>query len=179
MKLAAVSAVAVLVLAGCGGDSPRKPGPPVQLTIDSPSDSALLRDSSAEVSGRVSPRGTSVTVEGRRVPVHAGRFATTVSLEPGTNLVDVFAGRRGSRPAMVALRVRREVDVRIPELAGATPQDAKDALAGLGLEADIKEAGGIIELLLPEDARVCATDPEAGSLVPPGTTVTVHVAKTC
>jgi len=179
MKAVFLSAVAALMLAGCGSDAPPKPAPPVRLTIDSPSDSALLRESSVEVSGSVSPRGTSVSVEGRRVRVTAGHFATTVSLEPGTNLVDVLAGRRGSRPAMVALRVRREVDVRIPELGGATPQDAKDALAGLGLEADVKEAGGIIELLLPEDARVCSTDPEAGSLVPPGATVTVHVAKTC
>jgi len=139
----------------------------------------VVHDSTVEISGRVAPRGTTIMVEGRPVRVSRGRFSTTVDLAPGTNLVDVLAGRGGSIPAMVALRVRREVDVRIPELAGATPSDAEDALAGLGLETDVKEAGGIIELLLPEDARVCGTDPEAGSRVPPGTTVTVHVAKAC
>lgn len=170
-------ALSALLLAGCGADT--KPGPPVRLTIDSPSDRAVLHDSEVEVSGRVTPAGASVTVEGRPATLTGGRFSATVELEPGTNLVDVFAGRRGSVPAMVALRVRREVDVRVPELGGATPSDAEDALAALGLQADVKKAGGIIEFLLPEDARVCDTDPEAGSLVPPGTTITVHVAKAC
>ena len=169
----------LLLLAGCGGGTTSETGPPVRLTIASPSDMALLRDSSVVVSGGVSPRGAVVKIEGRPVAVSGGHFTATVPLAPGTNLVDVFAGRRGSAPAMVALRVRREVDVRVPELAGATPSDAKDALAGLGLQADVKEAGGIFEFLLPEQARVCETDPSSGSQVPPGTTVTVHVAKSC
>jgi hypothetical protein len=169
--------LAGLVLAGCGGDS--KPGPPVRLTIDSPSDLAVFHSAAAEVRGTVAPLGTTVMVEGRPAPVSQGRFSATVRLEPGTNVVDVFAGRNGSRPAMVAIRLKREVDVRVPELGGATPSDAEDALAGLGLQADVKKAGGVIELLLPQDARVCDTDPSAGSLVAPGTTVTVHVAKLC
>jgi hypothetical protein len=176
--IAVVAAVCTLLVCGCGGAA-REAGPPVRLTIDSPTDMALLHDSSVDVSGSVAPRGTSVMVEGRPVTVTGGRFSTTVALEPGTNLVDVFAGRRGSAPSMVALRVRRQVDVRVPDLAGATPSDAKDALAGLGLTADVKEAGGIIEFLLPEEARVCQTDPPPGNLVPPGTTVTVHIAKSC
>ena len=171
------AAVCALLLAGCGGDT--KPGPPVRLAVDSPSDQALTHESSVEVSGTVEPRGTSVTIEGRRAPVRAGRFSATVDLDPGTNIVDVFAGRRGSVPAMVALRVRREVDVRVPDLQGATPGDAEDALAGLGLQADVQKSSGFLEFLLPEDARVCETDPAAGSRVPPGTTVTVFVAKLC
>ena len=51
-------------------------------------------------------------------------------------------------------------------------------LAGL-VEADVQEAGGLIELLLPEDARVCGTDPPAGKQVEPGTTVSVFAAKRC
>jgi hypothetical protein len=176
-SLAALTLLGGLVLAGCGGHP--KPGPPVRLTIDSPSDLAVFHESAVQVSGRVAPRGAAVTVEGRPTPVRGGRFTATVQLEPGTNVVDVLAGRRGSVPAMAAIRVRREVDVRVPELGGATPSDAEDALAGLGLQADVKKAGGVIELLLPQDARVCDTDPEAGSLVAPGTTVTVHVAKLC
>jgi hypothetical protein len=175
-SLVAPAAVCALLVAGCG-DS--KPGPPVKLSVDSPADLALTHESSVQVSGTVSPPGTSVTVEGRGVPARTGRFSTTVDLDPGTNVVDVLAGRRGSVPAMVAVRVRREVEVRVPDLEGATPSDAEDALAGLGLQADVKKSSGIIELLLPEDARVCDTDPPAGSRVPPGTTVTVFVAKLC
>ncbi len=178
MKAAvAVLAVGAFTVAGCGGDD--KPGPPVRLKIDAPSDGTVLHRSSVEVSGRVAPAGTGVMVEGESVAVRGGRFVTTVDLDPGTNLVDVFAGRSGSVPVMVALRVRREVDVRVPELGGATPEDAEDALAAVGLQTDLDKSGGIIELLLPEDARVCDTDPGSGSLVPPGTTVTVHVAKLC
>jgi hypothetical protein len=140
----------------------------------------VLRQSSVDVHGVVSPATATVTVEGKDVNVSGGRFSTTVDLLPGTNLIDVEAGAPGgARPAMVALRVRRQVTVAVPDLIGFTPSDADDALAGLGLKADIKEAGGLIELLLPEDARVCETHPEAGTNVDPGSTVKVFAAKQC
>jgi hypothetical protein len=114
------------------------------------------------------------------VAVAGGRFSSQVSLAPGTNLIDVVAGAaRGARPAMVALRVRRQVMVTVPDLTGFTPTDAKDALAGLGLRADVQKAGGFFEFLLPEDARVCDTDPPHGKHVQPGSKVTVFVAKVC
>jgi PASTA domain/Glucodextranase, domain B len=140
---------------------------------------ALLREDSVDVHGVVSPATAHVSVEGKDVDVSSGRFSTRVQLLPGTNLIDVVAGADGARPAMVAVRVRREVTVAVPDLIGFTPSDAKDALAGLGLEADVKEAGGLIELLLPEDARVCETDPTAGTAVDPGTIVKVLAAKRC
>jgi hypothetical protein len=168
----------VLALAGCGED--RKPAPPVKLSVDAPSDLALLRGSSVEVHGIVSPASAHVTVEGKDVDVKGGRFSASVELLPGTNLIDVFAGGSGgARPAMVAVRVRRQVTVAVPDLLGFTPSDANDALAGLGLEADVQEAGGIIVFLLAEDARVCDTDPPAGTQVDPGTTVKVLAAKRC
>lgn len=167
-----------LVLTGCGSE--KKAAPPVRLSVDSPGDMALLRESSVDVHGVVSPATAHVTVEGKDVDVRGGRFSTQVALQPGTNLIDVFAGGPGgARPAMVALRVRRQVTVAVPDLIGFTPSDAKDALAGKGLEADVKEAGGIIEFLLPEDARVCETDPPAGTEVDPGSKVKVLAAKRC
>jgi hypothetical protein len=173
-----IAALLVVVLGGCGDAA--KPAPPVRLSVDAPADMALLQESSVQVRGVVSPPGARVSVEGRDVSVRGGRFSADVRLQPGTNLVDVVAGAGGgARPAMVALRVRRQVRVRVPDLTGSTPSDAKDALAGLGLHADVQEAGGLLELLLPEDARVCQTEPAGGSEVGPGTTVKVYAAKRC
>jgi hypothetical protein len=178
-RLSAVALAAVAVLpAGCG--QAKKPAPPVRLTLDAPSDMALLHASSVEVHGLVAPADATVSVEGKDVAVSGGRFTTRVPLLPGTNLIDVVAGAKGgARPAMLAVRVRRQVTVAVPDLTGYTPHDAKDALAGLGLTADVQEAGGLLEFLLPEDARVCKTDPPAGTQVPPASTVTVFAAKSC
>jgi hypothetical protein len=178
--LAVVFVVAAAVaLAGCGG-SAKKPAPPVRLSVDAPTDMAVLHTATVDLHGTVSPPTARVTVEGRDVGVSGGQFSTQVGLQPGTNLIDVLAGASGgARPAMVALRVRRQVTVNVPDLSGLTPNDAKDALASLGLKADIKKAGGILEFLLPENARVCDTNPAAGTQVNPGSTVTVFAAKAC
>jgi hypothetical protein len=165
-------------LAGCGEEDP--PAPPVRLSVDAPADLALSHDDSVEVRGVVSPATARVTVDGEDAHVNGGRFSAQVKLQPGTNLIDVVAGAAdGARPAMVAVRVRRQVTVAVPDLIGFTPNDAEDALAGLGLEADVQEGGGLFDFLLPEDARVCETDPAAGTQVDPGTTVKVLAAKSC
>jgi hypothetical protein len=177
-RASAAALLALVALAGCGS-STKKPAPPVRLSVDAPGDMALLHDATVEVHGVVSPATASVRVEGRTVAVTSGRFSTSVGLLPGTNLIDVQAGAPRARPAMVAIRVRRQVQVTVPDLGGFTPSDAKDALAALGLKPDIQKAGGVIEFLLPEDARVCQTDPPAGTHVAPGSTVTVFAAKLC
>jgi len=175
------AALAVLALVGLGGcGDTKKAAPAVRLSVDGPADMALLRSDRVEVHGVVVPAAASVKVEGKDVDVRGGRFSTEVPLLPGTNLIDVVAGASGgARPAMVALRVRRQVTVLVPDLAGYTPSDATDTLAGLGLKADVKKAGGLIEFLLPQDARVCKTDPDPRTAVQPGSTVTVFAAKEC
>jgi hypothetical protein len=170
--------LATVVLGGCGEGE--KPAPPVKLSVDAPGDLTLLRKDSVEVHGVVSPAAARVTVEGKDVHVDGGRWSTRVQLLPGTNLIDVVAGAAGgARPAMAAIRVRRQVTVAVPDLIGFTPSDAEDTLAGVGLEADVQESGGLFDFLLPEDARVCETDPTAGTDVDPGTTVKVLAAKRC
>jgi hypothetical protein len=152
----------------------------VRLSVDAPADMAVSHDNSVEVRGVVSPSTASVKVDGESADVSGGRFSKQVDLQPGTNLIDVVAGAPdGARPAMVAIRVRRQVTVAVPDLIGFTPSDAKDALAAKGLEADVQESSGLFDFLLPEDARVCETDPTAGTQVDPGTTVKVLAAKSC
>ena len=173
------AALAGLALSGCGkADDP--PAPAVRLSVDAPADLSSQHEESVEVHGVVSPATATVRVEGEEVDARSGRFSANVDLQPGTNLIDVQAGAPGgARPAIVAVRVTREVKVAVPDLAGFTPSDAEDALASVGLEADVHEVGGLFELLLPEDARVCETDPQTGSEVDPGTTVDVLIAKRC
>jgi Glucodextranase, domain B/PASTA domain len=171
-------ALLAVALAGCGNEDP--PAPPVRLSVDAPADMALSHDDSVEVRGVVSPATARVTVDGENARVSGGRFSAQVDLQPGTNLIDVVAGAPdGARPAMVAVRVRQQVTVAVPDLIGFTPSDAEDALAAKGLEADVQETGGLFDFLLPEDARVCETDPSAGTSVDPGTTVKVFIAKSC
>jgi len=177
VRCTAVAALAAVLVAGCGTDEPPRRG--VKLTIASPADQAVLRDDSVQLTGRVSPARAVVRVRGEQVDVRDGSFKANVHLEPGTNVVDVLASARDSRPAMLALRVQREVTVEVPDLLGFSPGDARDALTSLGLEANVEKLGGIFDALLPVDARVCETDPAAGTTVQPSTEVRVTVSKTC
>jgi hypothetical protein len=176
-RASAVALALVAALGGCG--QAKKAAPPVSLSVDEPVDMAIVRSGSVMVTGSVRPATARVAVEGHDARVSGGRFSARVPLLPGTNLVDVVAGAPRARPDMVAIRVSRLVTVAVPDLGGYTPSDAKDALASLGLRADVQKAGGILEFLLPVDARVCDTEPPAGTQVAPGSSVTVHAAKEC
>jgi PASTA domain/Glucodextranase, domain B len=167
-------------LAGCGGDErPATPRRAVQLSVTAPGDATTVEGDSVELRGRVVPATATVVVLGREVDVAGGSFSTPVSLEEGANLIDVAASAPGRRPASTALRVVREVPVEVPDVEGDDPEAAVEALEGLGLEVQVRRGGGLLDSLLPGDVGVCATDPEAGTRVRPGSTVTVEVAKVC
>jgi Glucodextranase, domain B/PASTA domain len=166
--------------AGCGGEErPAAPLRAVQLEVLSPGDATTVEDGEVLVRGRVRPTVSSVEVLGREVDVAGGGFSTAVELEEGANLIDVAASAPGRRPASTAVRVVREVPVEVPDLAGDAPDEAAGALEGLGLQARLRRGGGLLDSLLPGEAGVCSTDPEAGSRVRPGTTVDVEVARVC
>jgi hypothetical protein len=168
------------VLAGCGSSTP--PAPPraaVRLTLDQPNDLDVVRGQSVAVSGTVSPATASVRVRGEPVTVSGGRFSTQVGLDAGTNVIDVLAGAPGVRDAMTAVRVRRQVTVRVPDVTGEAPSDAHDRLAGLGLTSADVDAGSPLDILVPGDPAVCETQPAAGKVVDAGTKVKLLVAKGC
>jgi hypothetical protein len=165
-------------LAGCGHTS--KPRPvSVRLAVDSPSDGARVTDSTASVSGTVSPAGSTVLVRGRRVTARGGSFSANVPLDPGANVVDVLASAPRARPTMTAVRVYRQLLVTVPDVSGDSPSDAVRALAARRLTAKVQDVGGPLEFLVPSDRTVCDTQPPAGRQVPPGTAVQVHTAKLC
>jgi hypothetical protein len=162
----------------CGGGSAPKQ-PPVRLTLAAPSDGARLLQDSVNISGTVSPGTATVSVEGRRVTVSGGAFDTQVQLHPGQNVVDVMAGAEDSAAAMTAVRVYRELMVEVPDLVGQKPSDAEDALTAKGLKVKQQNSDGGFDFLLPGSQQVCSTDPDAGSKVEPGSTVTVVTGKFC
>jgi glucodextranase-like protein/PASTA domain-containing protein len=180
LVLACLTAAAV---PGCGGeDQPRaqKPAPPVDLKISSPTDMATVRAETVEVKGTVVPAGAAVLVLGQKAPVSGGgTFTASVPLEPGANVIDVMATAAGRTPSLTAFRVTREVPVSVPDLGGKTVDEVSQALAAVGLEAEVEKGGGLIEDLLPGDPAVCQQDPEPGTQVRRGTKVHVVVSKSC
>jgi Glucodextranase, domain B/PASTA domain len=161
---------------GCGDDPAKRP---VRLEITAPTDAAVVHDGSVEVRGLVHPRGARVLVLGRRVRVARGEFRTVVPLEAGSNLIDVGASARGAAPAWNALRVTREVLVKLPDLIGVTRDDAIDRLDALGLDADVQEEGDLLDELLGGDWIVCASSPPAGRDVQRGASIHLIVARGC
>ena len=161
---------------GCGGDDAPKP---VSISLVSPADGVVVDENAVEVRGRVKPAGARVLVDGRAAPVANGEFRTRAPLREGANLIDVGASAPGARTAWSALRVARETLLTVPDLAGVARDDAVDQLDSLGLRAEVKEDGGLLERLLPDAPRVCETEPGAGSELRRGATVRVAVSKSC
>jgi|SRR5579884_1225456 len=169
---------ALLPLAGCGRAS--KPAPaPLRLTIDSPLAGATTLAPQVLVRGTVSSRTAAVLVGGRAAAVRGGSFGAWVSLRPGSNLIDVLAGAPHARAAMSAVRVYRELPVTVPDVSGQSSTSAGAALRRLGLRPQVTVEGGFFQSLLPLSRHVCATQPPAGRLLAPGSTVAVRVAKVC
>src|SRR5206468_3397595 len=161
-----------------GGGSAHKQ-PPVRLTLAAPTDGARLLQDTVHVSGTVSPTAAAVTVAGKRVPVSGGSFHTEVQLLPRQHVVHVLAGANDHDAAMAAVRVDRGVMVEVPDLVGKKPSDASDALTAKGLKAKEENSDSGFDFILPGSRQVCATDPDAGSKVPPGSTVTLVTGKFC
>jgi hypothetical protein len=173
------TAVAGGELSGCAQDKPAPRPAPVRLTVLAPVDGAVVRGTDVEVSGRVRPAGADVTVLGRPVAVRGGAFSERVALDAGGNVIDVVASSPRARPAMVAVRIVRQLTVAVPELVGDSEGDARTALTDAGLVADVRNVGGLFDQLLPVEARVCTTAPAAGAVVDRGATVQVDIARSC
>jgi beta-lactam-binding protein with PASTA domain len=114
------------------------------------------------------------------VGVSGGTWSASVALQPGVNLVDVLASAGRARPALTVVRVRRLIEVRVPDLAGATVDQARQRLADVGLKARFQDTGGgFFDQLLGGTPQVCDTTPPAGRQVDPGATVQVTVGRRC
>ena len=180
MQRAALALLATLALAGCGGDDRPPPDPAaVRLTIEAPVDSSTVKEDSVELRGRVSPARAAVEVGGEAAAVANGAFSKTVKLEEGVNVIDVSASMPGRSAAFAALRVTYDPRVTIPDLTGLVDEEAAGKLDALGLDVGLEAVGGLFDELRSGPRRVCESDPPAGSVVDPGSPVTLKTAKRC
>jgi hypothetical protein len=173
-------AACALLLSACGGADPAASGTPVRLAVTTPGDLDAVRATTVQIRGTVKPASADVTVRGEQAQVSGGVWTAQVSLEPGVNVVDVLASAGSARPAMTAVRVRRLVQVSVPDVTGLNADDARSALQDAHLQADLKTTGGgFFDDLLGGDPRVCETTPAAGERVDPGSTVVVQLSRRC
>jgi hypothetical protein len=178
LSLAAAATLCVIVCVGCGSSS-QPPSPQVRLAIDSPTDGVRTLAGAVSISGIVSPDGATVLVAGKVVTVTGGSFKASISIRPGSNVVDILASAPEATDAMSAVRIYRQVLIAIPNIGGESPTQATLRLTSVGLTANIQEGGGFLEPIIPGTPHVCGTDPAAGHTVAPGTAVVVHTAKLC
>jgi hypothetical protein len=181
MRLSLLTGAAcALLLGACGGDKPAKPVGTVRLQVTAPQDLGTVRTANVEVRGTVVPSSATVTVRGERAQVSGGVWNAQISVEPGVNVVDVLASDGRARPALTAVRVRRVVDVVVPDLVGLSADEAKTELQDANLKGDLQTVGGgFFDELLGGSPEVCATEPSAGAHVDPGSTVVVQLARRC
>jgi hypothetical protein len=172
--------LAVLAVAGCGEEERPPPDPaPVRLTIEAPPDTSTVKEDSVEVRGRVSPPRAAVEIQGKSAQVSNGAFSATVALEEGANVIDVDATMPGRSAAFAALRVTFDPRVTVPDLTGVQDDEAADRIEALGLDPSLEATGGLFDELRSGPRRVCESDPPAGSVVDPGSGVTLKTAKRC
>ena len=125
------------------------------------------------------PIGGGVEVGGEAATVANGSFSKTVKLEEGVNVIDVSASMPGRSAAFAALRVTYDPRVTVPDLTGVVDDQAADKIDSLGLEASLEAVGGLVDELRSGPRRVCESDPPAGTVVDPGSGVTLKTAKRC
>ena len=172
-------AACALLLSACGGGHAKSVAP-VRLAVTAPGDLASVRSGRVEVRGTVAPASADVQVRGARASVSGGAWSASVDLQPGVNLVDVLASDGRAKPALTVVRVRRVVEVTVPDLVDDSVDDARQALADAGLTGDFQNTGGgFFDELLGGSPKVCETDPAAGEEIDPGGTVGVTVARRC
>jgi hypothetical protein len=168
-----------LTLVACGDEQRPANEPRVTLKLDLPSDGGSVRAETVAVRGTVVPADAAVRVAGEDAQVDSGEFSAEVALQPGGNVIDVTATAPGRRPATDAVRVLRDMRVKLPPLVGEESDAAVEALRQLDLKATVNESGSWLDRVLGGAMEVCATNPTAGTLVEPRSTITLETAPGC
>jgi len=169
-----LSAVAVVILlSGCGGSHTTNASNAAQTTAGAPAVPVALHlnegnysvwSAGTAISGTVA-RGASVTVDGRSVPIHGGRWRETVHLHIGANPIAVVATMTGLAPAESTVRVVRHHTT--AELEAKAKARAQRAEAEQRHQAEVRERIERLKRETPEETPEQATPeeetPEEGS----------------
>jgi Glucodextranase, domain B/PASTA domain len=178
-RLAALTLAAGLALCACG-EAPRSANEPrVRLKLDVPDDGGQVRADRVEVRGTVTPGDAAVQVAGTDAEVDAGQFTASVALQPGGNVIDITATAPGRRPAADAVRVMRDMRVKVPPLVGLEAGAAAAQLKQRGLQASVVDHDSWLERVLGGEVDVCSMQPGAGALVDPRATITLQTSRSC
>jgi len=102
-----------------------------------------------------------------------------VSLREGMNVIDVSATSPGRTAAFAALRVTYDPRVTVPDLAGTVDEDAAAKVERLMTDDLAWHQASQLDELRSGPRRVCESDPPAGTVVDPGSTVTLETEKGC
>jgi hypothetical protein len=109
-----------------------------------------LSAASTTISGTVT-RGASVTVNGRVVRVHSGRWTRTLALHLGRNRVTVASTMHGRAPSSASIGITRE----ITRERSAAELEARAAATALRAEAGKRETAEVVERKAAKAAPTC------------------------
>lgn len=134
--------------------------PPLDLTIQSPSNGAYLSTSVVDVTGTVNGAGAQVTVNGIHATVSGSGYTASVSLVEGINTLTAVATNAGLT-STVSIAVT--LDTIPPEIAITTPSDGAvfDA-AAITVVGTVSDAAAVVV----NGVRAAVTDGEFVVLVP-------------
>lgn len=99
-RVAALAGLLCLLVAACGGGTPA-----VTISVTAPTSGAAVGVRMIEVTGTVDPTNSSVVVEGRRVRVRNGVWATPMHLSRATTAITITARAPGHAPASTTTTV--------------------------------------------------------------------------
>jgi hypothetical protein len=102
--------------------------PQVTLHVSEPRDGSTVYATTVRLSGKAT-RGASVTVGGHKVAVSRGRFARTITLARGRNLITVVARKGTMRTAKVFMSVTRKLSAAERKAIAARRAAARAAAA--------------------------------------------------
>jgi len=158
------------------------------MNVLTPRDGAEVRESDVLVEGTVTPPDATVRVAGQPTRTRNGVFRSRVSVDRGSNRVEIAADANGKEidrkaltikrlaPAdQAAARIARDYNGRVPAIRGERLDIVRSALHQIGLRyIEVKLSRGHI---VPEGWAACGSRPPEGERLPHNKPLVLLVAR--